>query len=555
MSWNRRDEANDVKDILGLKELKKGEYEANSIRMNEIDKDIYHDMVEQYDAMNENLDAGLKQYAPFEHLSEDIYNSLFKYKAKMNDEEDMKSFCRFNHGMMEEIMKSETYDDLRKSTQFDAMGSAIGTEVLQDEAMQKIKHYKEQLVAKQKGQAHDEKAAAAGDLIDKLNQQGNIQGKMDGIMDGVGGDEDALSKKQTNQLAKLQEQMNAIQDEIDANFDGQREMNQGMNQTLKDGSKKALDTVEEVRDIVNAWGLEAGTHGRRISIDQRRTAIERVRRSSRLKNLTDIIGRMKKLAMEKKKVKMPDGHSIETVEQGNKLESLLPSEMMKLSSPALKKDFMMRYHQKQLLQYKKNDTKTIGRGPIVFCHDKSGSMQGDNDDWATALALAMLEVAQKEKRNFAYIPYESRVMGNMVKNINAGELDPNDIMDIAELSVSGGTNFMAPLDEAVRCLTGDRYKKGDIVFVTDGDCGITDIWLEKFLKVKAEKQFFVNTILINTGGYGASKGTISKFSDNITTISDLTQLDDGSTKEIFRMVDDKDKYADPAAPPAQKKQV
>lgn len=547
-NWNRN-KKNDVKDVLGLKELRTGEYEDNAIKMNEIDKDIYHDMVEQYEAMNENLDAGLKEYAPFEHLSEDIYNSLFKYKAKMNDEEDMKSFCRFNHGIMDEIMESESYDTLRKATQFDMMGSAIGTEVLQEEAMKKITHYKQQLTAKKNGQSHDPNDAAAGELIENLNKQGKIQGQMDSMMDGVGGDATALSKKHTKKMAELQEQLNDLQDEVDANMDGQRQMNQGMNQSLDKGSKKALETVNEIREIVDAWGLEAGTHGRRISLEERKSAIERVRRSPRLRELTDIIGRMKQLAMEKKKVKLPDGHSIETVELGNKLESVIPSDLMKLASSTTKKDFMLRYHQKQLLQYKKNDTKTIGRGPIVFCHDKSGSMQGTNDDWATALALAMLEVAQKEKRNFAYIPYESQVVGNMVKNIAAGELDPNDIMDIAELSPDGGTNFMAPLDEAVKCLMGDKYKKGDIVFVTDGDCGVSDKWLAEFKKVKAEKQFFVNTVLINTGGHGASKGTISKFSDNITTISNLAQLDDGSTREIFRMVDDEDKYVDPAAPP------
>lgn len=549
MSWGRKPK-NAVKDTLGLKELKKlEELQANSIKMNEIDRDIYHDMVEQYDAMSDNLDAGLKEYAPFEHLSEDIYNSLYKYKAKMNDESDMKSFSQFNHSMMEEILESDAYDNLRKSTQFDMMSSAIGTEVLQGEAMDKINGYKEQFTKKQKGEAHDPDAAAAGDLIDKLNQQGKVQGKIDGLLDGAGG-VDGLSKAQAEKLAALQEQLMDIQDEIDANLDGQREMGKGMNDALDKGSKKAMDTVDEIREIVSAWGLEAGENGRRISIDERKRAIERVRRSPRLKELTDIIGRMKKLAMDKKKIKQPDGHAIETVELGNKLESVIPSEMMRLANPITKKDFMQRYHEKKLLQYKKNDTKSVGRGPVIVCHDKSGSMGGSRDDWSTALTLAMLEVAQKEKRNFAYIPYESAVIGSMVKNINVGELDPNDIMDIAELGVRGGTNFMAPMDEAVRCLSGDKFKKADIVFITDGDCGITPQWLAKFKKVKEEKQFYVNTVLINTGGGSVATGTIQQFSDNITTISNLAQLDDSNTKEIFRIVDDKDKYT-PPVPNAQ----
>lgn len=546
MRWDKA--INKVKDTLGLRDLDKvGQQTPNSIDMNEIDKDIYHDMVDTYDAMSDNLNDGLQEYAPFTNLSEDIYGALYKNKPQLNELEDMTSFTQFNHGIMDSLMADEGFKDLHRSTKFDMLGSAIGTEVLQDAAMKQIMEYKAELTKKKNGEAHDATKASAGEVIDNVNKQGGVQDKIDDLLGGR--DAAELSKEEARKLAKYQRQLMDLQDEIEANLDGAQEAADGLKDATKKGIKDAIMDVAEVQDIVSAWGLEAGANGNRISVDKRKAAIERVRRSDRLKKLTDIVGRMKKIAGEKKKKKLPEGHSIDNVEVGNKLESVLPSEMMKLAHPATKKDFYNRYQSGQLLQYKKSDVKKVGQGPVVFCHDKSGSMNPERDDWATALALAMLEIAQKEKRNYAYIPYESSVIGNYVRNIFPGELDPDHIMDIAELSPRGGTNFMAPLDEAVKCLLSDNYKKGDIVFVTDGECGVDQTWLKNFLAIKKEKEFYVNAILINAGGGHVSTATLEQFSDNIVTISNLADLDDSNTKEIFRITDDKDKYADASPDP------
>lgn len=533
--WNK----NTVQDTLGLKKQVSKDLKENVIQMNEIDKDIFYDLVDQYEAMSENLEKGLKEYAPFEHLSEDIFQSLYKYKPRLNDEEDMKAYCQLNHSIMQEIMESDVYKDLRRATKSDMLSSAIGTEVIQNQAMEKIQYFKKQYEeSKQTGQQLD--GAAAGELINQINNAQGIQDEIDELLDKVGGDANKLSPKDAQKLAELQHKLNQIHEEIEANLEGRDQIQKAMDESIQ----MAYQTVEEVRDVVEAWGLEAGIHNRRISYDKRKKAIERVRRSPRLRELTDLIGRMKKIAMQKKKIKLPQGSTVEDIETGNKIESVIPSELMKLSHPTTKKDFMMRFHEKKLLQYKKSDDKQVGRGPVIVVHDKSGSMYGIKDDWSTALSLAMLEIAQKEKRNYAYIPYESRVIGNMVKNIKAGELDPDDIMDIAELSASGGTNFMAPLDEALRCIQSDAYKKGDICFITDGDCGISDDWLKEFLKAKEEHQFYVSTILINIGG-GTSRFTVEKFSDNITTISNVAELDEANAAKIFNLIEDKEKFNKP----------
>jgi hypothetical protein len=48
----------------------------------------------------------------------------------------------------------------------------------------------------------------------------------------------------------------------------------------------------------------------------------------------------------------------------------------------------------------------LGKGPIIVCQDKSGSMDGQRDEWATAVAIAMSELATKQNRAFGVIHFE-----------------------------------------------------------------------------------------------------------------------------------------------------
>lgn len=534
-----------IHEILGLKEDPTGvKLSPNSIDLNEIDREIYHDCVDRYPAMADNLEAGLQEYAPFDHLSEDIFNSLFKYNVNLKDEEEMMAKSQLNRKLMEQILESEEYQKLRKHTQFDLLASAIGTEVLQTEAIKKIMQYKQAyLQKKQTGQHVD--GADAGELIETLNKMSQIQSQIDALEALAGPGGPGLTKKQAMELAKLKQDWNDVVEEYEQNYIGQQQFQQGMQQTAQQATKSATVQVGEVQDIIEAWGLGEGSHNRKISLEERRKAIERVRRSRRLRDLTDLIGRFRALAMRKKKKRIPDGHDIKTVELGNKLENIMPSELAKLTHPVMKKDFMRRYHQKQLMVYKKEDNKTVGRGPIIVCHDKSGSMAGIKDDWSTALTLATLEIAQKEKRNFAYIPYEDKVL--QTKDIRAGELDPQDVLDIAEMNADGGTNFMMPLERALKCLEDSLYKKGDILFITDGQAAVSPEFLNRFKKVKEEKQFFVTTVLINIDGW-ASRGGVEPFSDSITTISSVADLDEANAEKIFNIIKDKDKF-DPQPQP------
>ena len=100
------------------------------------------------------------------------------------------------------------------------------------------------------------------------------------------------------------------------------------------------------------------------------------------------------------------------------------------------------------------------------------------------------------------------------------DVEPDKLMDLAEHFPGGGTDFETPLDAALECLKKSRYKKGDIVFITDGECQVSAEWSERFLKEKDRLSFSLFSILIDVGH--SSMGTLKEFSDRITTITQLT---------------------------------
>jgi uncharacterized protein with von Willebrand factor type A (vWA) domain len=100
------------------------------------------------------------------------------------------------------------------------------------------------------------------------------------------------------------------------------------------------------------------------------------------------------------------------------------------------------------------------------------------------------------------------------------ELEAKRVMDLAEYFPGGGTDFQRPLDAALECLRQARFKKGDIVFITDGECQVSPEWAEQFRREKERLGFSLFSILIDVGS--SSLGTLKEFSDRITTIHQLT---------------------------------
>jgi hypothetical protein len=233
------------------------------------------------------------------------------------------------------------------------------------------------------------------------------------------------------------------------------------------------DEQEEIQTAVTGIGL---TPEEWKMMDPR----ERMRLASRLNNprmkqIADIVGRMKRYAQSRQQQKVNDSpHEIYTIEQGNDLVRTVRSEFGLLGRPETKVWFYYKFINGELLQYKKRGQENVGKGPMIVCIDNSGSMGGAPENWAKAVAEALRRIAADNDRDFYAIYFETNYHRERF-DFPGGKGPLDKIMTFLSVSAGGGTEFDGVLEEALqKCVDFHEDKpehgKSDIVFITDGQC-------------------------------------------------------------------------------------
>ncbi len=245
-----------------------------------------------------------------------------------------------------------------------------------------------------------------------------------------------------------------------------------------------------------------------------------------------MVGRFKRLAISTQKTKVKHTPTeVFDVKIGQDLEKVLPTEILALNHPLLKYEFYERWAEGKLLQYEVKGKEKEGRGPVIICCDNSGSMAGSKELWSKAVALALLEISKLQKRSFACIHFGGK--DDPIKIIEApkGQASFDKVMEIGQYFLNGGTDFMKPLTEAVALIEKQEFRKADVVFVTDGECAVTDEFLAEFKAVKKQKEFKVISVLVDIGS--TSPTAVQEFSDDIQFVSELSSEEAG---KIFQTI-------------------
>src|SRR5207245_5259067 len=237
-----------------------------------------------------------------------------------------------------------------------------------------------------------------------------------------------------------------------------------------------------------------------------------------------LVGRMREqaFALRKRSFERTSEELFE-VRLGSDLERLLPPELLALHPPQLRRDFARRLVEGRLLSYSLRGADQRGRGPMIVCLDGSGSMAGDKEIWSKAVALTLLEIARRQRRLFRFMCFSSADMPLFTLDLNPRErheVQEDRALDVAEYFPGGGTDFETPLSAALECLGAARYRRGDVVLITDGECQVSPEWLERFRRDKARLGFSLFSVLIDVGP--SSLGTLEALSDRVTSVSRLT---------------------------------
>ena len=466
---------------------------VHAIRCDRFDVVHYEDVRNQSKRLLALMDRAEEEGEhTFLPLLQDLYDALYQHAPEVVDVDEA---YEVNKMALEELIKTSEYRELHTTTRLDVFGSAIGTVSLGEKAFEVVKKMREEL----------EEAAK------------RLQLAVKGAQENPGDPNAQKEKKAADEHMKklrslLRQQMRRAADEAQREV-GDGEAAQGFMRGFEDADASEMPLSEQFEFA------------------------EKMRKDTELQELARRLGRIEIIAQQAQKTKM-EYVSGETanIELGRDLARLLPSEMVKLLSPELRKDWKRRYAEGTLMQYRLVSQEPVGRGPVVVCVDESGSMGGPRILWAKAVALGLAKIAAQQHRGFVYIPFSVRAEAmEYPKGVT-----PEGMLAIAKHFYGAGTEFTPPLNEAIKVLNESEFDKGDLVFLTDGAGDVSGTMFEWMMNTKRERKFRAVGILVGGdarwGEYRADLGLMWDESLKVNFEEDgaaLTHEDQNAVSVVF----------------------
>ena len=303
-------------------------------------------------------------------------------------------------------------------------------------------------------------------------------------------------------------------------------------------SKDVEDTKQTMNGIAPGLGSPPPSHQQ--ADESRFNLAQRVGDSKKFREIMEKAGRLRRVASKEKTVRDKQmRNEVVDIERGADLSRVLPSQLGGLRHPLMSRLVKKGMIERSLMQYRLEGSEKKGRGPVVVLIDRSGSMCGTEERWASAIGIAMVGVARKSKRSVTVLGFNGGVttaahMNKRGESFVADEIGIDARYGQAPISLSkvdggaarvaeyiaseysdGGTCFESPLLAALHHLPDSiSDDNADLIFVTDGHAQMTDKMRESINEAKANGlRIFGMTI-----GGGTVTDTMREMCNSITDI-------------------------------------
>ena len=438
-----------------------------------------------------------------ENLASDLFTALFSPVIRKKDTDYVKPRERyFNKPILDSILTDDRFDTLKKLCEDKELTSYEAAST-----------FAKKLSVLLESKPFQTKVRYIF-IIDKLNEQ------ISNIVEQIQQNKANPQKYSAEKLLPLYERIHKKLTQI-ANLEAKLMEDalcyvQDIGSDINDALESAVERTVEVNCIMTAWGTGSGEMK---NTPANKELIEHVKNSEELLKIARSLGKYKELITDKRKNGFAYGRGEKyDLTLGNDINSCLSSELALLGTPETEILFMRKYEQKRLAQYRKRTEIIKGKGDMIVLVDESGSTR-EVQAWAKAFALAMLDIAARDNRKFAMVHFAS---AHNVKTdlFEPGHYTSNDIIRAAEQFFGGGTDFEAPLTEAIH-LMENGYENSDITIITDGECRISDEFAERFRNTMMKYKANVTGILLDKDGPCGK--TLEPFCDKIYHSKELTE--------------------------------
>jgi len=168
--------------------------------------------------------------------------------------------------------------------------------------------------------------------------------------------------------------------------------------------------------------------------------------------------------------------------------------------------------------------KKLERGPIIVCLDTSGSMHGIPETVAKAITLEAMRLAHAEGRDCLLYAFSG--MGDVTEHDL--DLSPTGIESLCAflcMSFHGGTDISGPIRAATRKLEGAKWKRADIIMVSDGEFNVPGETQQTLEEARKKHGLRVHGLLVSNGYHGSyGMSSMRSLCDPVHVFRDWTEV-------------------------------
>ncbi|MGC9378001.1 VWA domain-containing protein [Streptomyces sp. MH13] len=498
------------------------------------DRMVWRDTYAQAAALRELAEELNERHHHATDLLADAFLAAYKVGPRLREPMEMDASRLVHHRIIASLLESSEFTGLHRETAGDPYAAAMAV-LAQAPALRRLLDgsgaAREQAERAEKSRREAEAAAAAVSEALQRAADGTAE-------DGTVPDPAADAVRQAVRTAEAAAQQ-AAQDATQALATAVP----GSRATVRNALAKAAAAARQEAALMRAWGVGPGEL-ERMPFDQRARLAERLR-TSRLAQWAELIGRFRQMAdgERARKVENATGELV-GVTLGDDLSRVVPSELAALGLPELRAVFAARYAAGELMLYDSQGEQDTGRGAIIACVDTSHSMYEagpggiTREAWAKACALALLDQARHSGRDFVGILFSAADKLRIYRFPAGRPAGIAQTLDFAETFLGGGTSYQRPLTAASEVLEEEfndaARSRGDIVMLTDDDCGVTEEWMRGWNDAKRLLGFRVFGVAVGAPRVAEEGSVLEALCDNLRSVEDLTDVH--SAADLFRMI-------------------
>ncbi|MGW6589576.1 VWA domain-containing protein [Streptomyces globisporus] len=503
----------------------------------------WRDTYEQSAGLRELAEALEAHHDHATDLLTDVFLAAYKAGPRLREPAEMRASRLVNHQLLTQVMASPDFAELRRETVGDPYAAAMAV-LAQSAALRRMlecsRGAREQAErAEEALRAAQDAAAAVAEALQRAADRAAPAGPTESYDDiPASALADPVRRAVEAAGAAGTTARQAAQDAAQAAAGAP-----GIRAAAHHGVAKAAGAVREETALMRAWGIGPGEL-ERMPFERRARLAERLR-TGRLAEWAELIGRFRQMAdgERARKVENAPGELI-GVTLGDDLSRLIPSELAHLGLPATRAVFAARYAAGELMLYDSRGEQSTGRGAVIACVDTSHSMYAagpggvTREAWSKACALALLDQARHAGRDFVGILFSAADKVRVFRFPAGRPTGIDQVLDFAETFLGGGTSYQTPLTAARELLEEEFDEaatvRGDIVMITDDECGVTEEWMRGWKDARRRLGFRVFGLAVGAPRAADAGSVLDALCDNLRSIEDLADVH--AAADLFRVI-------------------